>query len=376
MGRTKPVAQSEPAVDGSVSTAQEAAEEQSPRASAPRVGESNFTAENIPPSLASKIPAALLKAQRTVKAVAKDGSNTFHKYNYATSEDVIDEGRIALNAAGLTLSQAEVKVELFQYETAPGKSKGGGGGGRYDRDPREDDAPREAPRMVLKNGVKIKARYMLLHESGEASDFFREWYGIEESGRPLDKTLAGSLTTALAYAMRDILLIPRSDRIADMDRRDDTDYNAERERDRDRDRGTPEASPAAARRDEPKREEPKAEPRKEEPKAKKGYEAEEQPYASDDTPSFGTTDDAWETCLELVVGNGKWSTIEATDSYKRLGESETAALGLLYDARGARSSSEFGDISAKIRLENFPAEVDERVKKALRLVWDEIKKGL
>lgn len=372
MGRTKPVAQQEPTVDGSASS----------ESTGVKPGESHFTADEVPPEkAASHLSAALLKAQRSVKAVGKEGTNKFHNYNYATSEDVIDEGRIALNSAGLTLSLAAVSTELFTYETAPSAKKKKNYGRRD-----EEDAVEAEPKVVVKNGLKITGRFMLLHSSGEATDFHREWIGIEESGRPLDKTLAGSLTTMLAYAIRDLLLVPRSDRIADMDRRDDRDYNAERERDRDRDRGEPEpeperAAPAKEERREEKREpvkEERQEAPREEPKRepKKGYEKEEQPYASEDVPGFGLTEKAWRFCLDQVIANTSWKKLEVENDFQQLGESEQKAMGFLYDARGAKDANEFGKISLNARKAELPAEVDEALKKGLREVWDEIKKGL
>ena len=44
---------------------------------------------------------------------------------------------------------------------------------------------------------------------------------IEDKGRPLDKALAGALTTSLAYYLRDLLLIPKQDE-NQVDKRDDT----------------------------------------------------------------------------------------------------------------------------------------------------------
>lgn len=45
----------------------------------------------------------LVTAQGAARGVSKDARNQFHKYKYASSEAVIDEGRAALQAGGLAL---------------------------------------------------------------------------------------------------------------------------------------------------------------------------------------------------------------------------------------------------------------------------------
>jgi hypothetical protein len=148
-----------------------------------------------------KVYAALVTAQRTARAVFKDGKNDFHRYKYATAESIIDEGRAALTSAGLTFFVSHVEI-----------------------------LPRSLPRFVVSKGdrseqgpgeVLVSTRLVLAHESGEALEWIREWPAVEEKGRPLDKAVAGALTNGLAYALRDLLLLPRDDDAASMDRRDD-----------------------------------------------------------------------------------------------------------------------------------------------------------
>ena len=60
---------------------------------------------------------ALVAAQREVKAVAKDGTNPFHHYKYATSEDVLAEGRSALLNHGLALTAVGYEIEAPTVQT-------------------------------------------------------------------------------------------------------------------------------------------------------------------------------------------------------------------------------------------------------------------
>lgn len=153
--------------------------------------------------LQPKLSAALVKAQRSVKALEKDGDNKHHGYYYTTSEAVIDEGRKALSENGLEFDEATVATE---WERVP---------------------------------PIVHIKYLLSHESGESRAFEIDWPVLEGKGRPLDKALAGSLTTALAYKLRGLLLIPRSDNIADMNKRDDRDHDVQDRRESNDDRSAP-----------------------------------------------------------------------------------------------------------------------------------------
>jgi hypothetical protein len=52
-----------------------------------------------------------------------------------------------------------------------------------------------------------------------------KWPFAEEKGRPLDKALAGALTSSLGYWLRSLLLVPRDDE--EMDKRDDRAHDPE-----------------------------------------------------------------------------------------------------------------------------------------------------
>jgi hypothetical protein len=134
-------------------------------------------------SFPAKLSAALVKAQRAARDVAKDGFNKFHKYEYATSESLIEEGKVTLGEQGLALLQLDVVLLMIDRD-AEGKEK-------------------------YRNKATIQ--YVLLHESGEMIRFARDWPCVETNGRPADKAEGGALTTALGYTYRDLLSLKRVD---------------------------------------------------------------------------------------------------------------------------------------------------------------------
>lgn len=134
---------------------------------------------------AETIHHALLGAQRAIESVGKDATNSFHKYRYTSSEQMIGACRQALHSAGLTLHR---------------------GGWELGAD-----------------GQTVTSVFILAHSrSGATLHFTIPWIVIAEKGRPLDKALAGALTTSLGYFLRDLLLLPREDEEVSMDRRDDS----------------------------------------------------------------------------------------------------------------------------------------------------------
>lgn len=129
---------------------------------------------------------ALVAAQSKMKAVAKDSTNNFHKYAYASADDVIAAARIALNGEGLAV--------IRTWSVAMNES-----------------------------GMWVTSQFSLVHDGslGVFSAGSVPFPVIEDKGRPLDKALAGALTTSLSYFLRDLLLIPKQDDDG-MDKRDDT----------------------------------------------------------------------------------------------------------------------------------------------------------
>ena len=134
------------------------------------------------------LSAALLAAQRALPSVTKDAKNSFHHYSYVSAEGMIGACREVLHGAGLAVRRA---------------------GWKFDGSP---------------EGGIVTSTFILTHAaSGEAASDEVTWPAIPEKGRPLDKALAGALTSSLGYYLRDLLLVPREDE-AEMDRRDDRTY--------------------------------------------------------------------------------------------------------------------------------------------------------
>lgn len=137
---------------------------------------------------ASPLAAALCQAQIAVLAAEKTSTNEFHGYKYASAETIIVVGRDALNAAGLTLSPTASSFEAFPT----GANFGGAVG-------------------------LLRSTFLLEHQSGAKRELTSDTPVCPEQGktsgwsRPLDKALFGARTEALGYALRDLLLIPRSD---------------------------------------------------------------------------------------------------------------------------------------------------------------------
>jgi len=136
---------------------------------------------------------ALLAAQQAIAAVMKDARANYGeraRYSYVSADQMVGECRKALHGAGLILVR-----ESYSVQTIPDMGS-----------------------MLLSN-------YLLVHaESGlSISSSQSPWFIIEAQGRPLDKALAGALTTSLSYFLRDLLLVPREDE-AEMDQRNDVGY--------------------------------------------------------------------------------------------------------------------------------------------------------
>ena len=109
---------------------------------------------------------SLFKAQISMGSVTKDGHNDFSKYDYVTAETMILETRKVLLDAGLVVSAGSVEIIPNIIQTSDGNDS----------------------RVIV-----------------------RDWPAVVQKGRPLDKAVAGALTTGLSYTLRDLLLLPRID---------------------------------------------------------------------------------------------------------------------------------------------------------------------
>jgi hypothetical protein len=144
--------------------------------------------------------AGLVLAQRAAHAVAKGSRNEFHKYNYASAEDVIQAAREALSVGDLALFPTAQEI----VPVLPAES--------------DDDAV-----------IAVRVRYVLAHASGECREIGSETPIIPEKGRPWDKALAAAKTFDLAYTLRSVLLLPRGDQES-VDSRDDRGWDKARRR--------------------------------------------------------------------------------------------------------------------------------------------------
>lgn len=156
--------------------------------------------------------AALARAVARAAAVEKDGANTYHRYRYASAEAMLTEARAALAAEGLALVISGAVVDEAARPLTEVRAKG------------ERASPDDRCPVLVVDAA-------LVHAEGGSLPLGWEWPVVVEAGRPADKAVASARTTSLAYALRDLLLLPRVDESDDMDspRRDEARERAERE---------------------------------------------------------------------------------------------------------------------------------------------------
>ena len=193
---------------------------------------------------------ALAHARTQAKNVEKDKKNSFHGYKYASAEAVVAEGGLLLSENGLHLLPIATHVDPAMYDApAPaGKKKARRG---EDGEELEGGASPAGTVKIL----YLRRKYLLTHSSGASLQMEQDWAIVPESGRPMDKAVAGAVTASLGYFVRDLLLLPRVDEADDLDspRRDEVRRETRQE-------ARPEPRP------EPRKEEPaNEEPRKEAP---------------------------------------------------------------------------------------------------------------
>jgi hypothetical protein len=136
----------------------------------------------------AKLYAALARASAAAQAVAKNATNSFHRYKYASAESLIEEARGAL-------ASAELAVLPMLKEVVPSQ--------------------------IVQGGSTLLARYRLVHSSGECIELSSSTEVMPEKGRPQDKAEAAASTLNLGYFLRDLLLLPREDAETSVDQRDD-----------------------------------------------------------------------------------------------------------------------------------------------------------
>lgn len=135
---------------------------------------------------------ALLKAQKAIEGVSKDKTHSFSHYKYTSSEHLVSVARRVLIENGLVVGRRNWSFEGVTNDSEL---------------------------------LKVKSRLFVSHpESGESFDEDVVFPAIVRKGTAADKAICASLSTSLAYWLRDILLLPRMDEAESMDRRNDTVY--------------------------------------------------------------------------------------------------------------------------------------------------------
>lgn len=174
----------------------------------------------------ASIAKALVQAQIACVPVEKDSTNSFHKYKYASSDDMVAAGKRAMNSAGLALARIGWTHEPAKYVVY--------------------DSLREKP-DAAPHGEYIPARLVVTYAlaSAEGESMILPPVSVPvlpEKGRPEDKAEAAALTYSHGYVVLGLLELERADE-SDVDRRDD------------RERGQARPQQRAQRQPEPKREE-------------------------------------------------------------------------------------------------------------------------
>ncbi len=135
----------------------------------------------------ASLASALLDAQiRIVGGVPKSSRNDFAKYNYASSEDIVEAARLALSAAGVLV----YRESLTLVEGGPTKDAGG-------------------------RGWKVSAVIRVVYPPTAESLSLTVELPLVGDKKPDDKIVLGQATTLLGYALRDLLLIARHDEEVD-----------------------------------------------------------------------------------------------------------------------------------------------------------------
>jgi hypothetical protein len=127
---------------------------------------------------------ALIEAQRLCQGVVKDKKNSHFAYRYASCEAILVEVREALTTAGLAIVARDNHLETVNGQ------------------------------------MLLKRTFLIVHSlSGESLEMNITWPVCPDRGKAADKAVASALTSSLAYALRDMLLLPRVDSHDEMDSR-------------------------------------------------------------------------------------------------------------------------------------------------------------
>jgi hypothetical protein len=199
------------------------------------------------------IAQALATAQQQCRAAAKDRTNRYANYDYASAEAIIAEAKAALAGTGLAVVSDAPKLRI----------QGTGN-------------------MAVYTMVRS---FMLMHVSGEEMNLGQiEWpVSPDAKQRPLEKAYAIAITSSLGYFLRDLLLMPRVDQSDEL-------------------AGTPPPS-------QPQRTQPEPEQRAPEPESPPQRQAEPEPYKTVDIHQLKR--------IYRLLNNLKMSVPEALEKVQR-----------------------------------------------------------
>ena len=147
-------------------------------------------AEPGPATPCGKLVEALAACRDRCKAAPHDAVNAFHKYRYSSAEVILAEAGRAMKNSGLTVIPVRERLTVLDCGSVA--------------------------------VYTLDLDLLLAHSSGECLPLeVRGWPVIPDKGRPLDKAFASALTTSLAYKLRDLLGMPRTDPADDIAARED-----------------------------------------------------------------------------------------------------------------------------------------------------------
>lgn len=146
--------------------------------------------------------AALLEAQKSLGGISKDKFNEFSKYKYTSSEHLVSVARRVLLTNGLVVGRRNWSFEESANSLI-----------------RTSLPSEESKDSQLLN---VRSKFFVSHPaSGECFEEDVFFPAIIRKGTTPDKAICASLSTALAYWLRDILLLPRIDDPYSMEKRND-----------------------------------------------------------------------------------------------------------------------------------------------------------
>ena len=117
---------------------------------------------------------ALAQAQASVSRVLKEDANSFHKYQYASAESLMQ---------AWTEASAPVGLALVPISQSPSRDEAG--------------------------TYWLHSEWLLMHSAGDTLNLADVWPIVPERGRPLDKAVASAKTSSLGYLLRALMVAPR-----------------------------------------------------------------------------------------------------------------------------------------------------------------------